>query len=203
MASFIEQMTNAGFSYVDKKKQSLKKEFFPGYVWEVTLIDESWDELYEVAFYVWSPLFGKLMINLFSDYEAIVSSYHSRILEKNEKGCLSFSSISWDEGPSGDMELYAAGTYLNLNEFLKSLSSVNAPDDVYSLIYEGVASKFAPPSELLWVYLYLLKEMGLSNLEILDKLASEQENFPAKTLKPVDLTLLEAFEVSYNKARGQ
>ncbi|AOT07714.1 hypothetical protein [Pseudoalteromonas luteoviolacea] len=203
MASLLEQLLHSGFCFTDKKKEVLKRELFPGFIWEVSLEDDTWEELYEVGFCIWSPLFGKLMTILFTEHKTLANEYHRRALIDDNKGCISFSSVAWEEAPTGQMELYSAATYLSLNEFLTKLESAKEAKDIYSLIYEYPVSKFVPPSELLWVYLYLLKEMGLSNLEILDKLASEQENFPAKTLKPVDLTLLEAFEMSYNKAREQ
>ncbi|MCG7564627.1 hypothetical protein [Pseudoalteromonas sp. McH1-42] len=201
MASFLEQALEAGFSFVDKKKTKIKKVIIPGYSLEIVLVDGTWGELYEVGFNLWSPRFGKTMNELFGEYEKVAVAYHTRDFIDNPEGCLSVAGVGWDEAPSGEMELYAAATYLSFETLISSLLGITNSSGIYSLIYEGDEASFFPPSELLWVYLYLHKEMGFSSDEILDKLAGEKKNFPAKTLKPIDLELLNAFDGAYEKAR--
>ncbi|ALU44088.1 hypothetical protein [Pseudoalteromonas rubra] len=200
MADFLASALEAGFAYSDRKKNRLKKELIPGFTWEIVMLEESWNDLEEVGFYLWSPLFSKVMSNLFTEHNELANEYYDRTLVDDEEGCLGFSSVGWEEGPDGKKQLYSAATYLEGSTFFETLQSQKNEEDIFNLLYKGIGVQFLAVVEGLWVYLYLLKRMGLCSTEILSEINGSEKPLPVKTAKPVDLALLGVFEKSYEKA---
>lgn len=114
--------------------------------------------------YIYSPLFGRLMTEMFRKPDSLSWAYLPRKMRKDKEGCLAYEMVrvDLDEGCIEKSTVTSPEGPLSIKFFADSLDSLKTGQDIFDNMYDGLLKRMLARIEGMWVYLYLAKKIGYS-----------------------------------------
>lgn len=194
--SIVQILEEIGFTY---SNDSLRKNLFKDYIVQIKPEDK-WSNSDELFIYLFSSRFARIMHYLFTHHKNLCGEYMPRKLVKdNQDGCLSMVMMHYKNAFDKTLTFNSAGEALDLHSFSQMLDAASSPHELHLSFCNGLLGKFTAVIESVWVYLYLAKERGLSNTEIMKEFNEDCSNFYKKIKKPLDLELLDLYSHVYQE----